>query len=156
MSFLEMYRVDLGFGGTSFGYENYKSIDGERFICHGNGFTDQLFIPNSKDRLVVSRSVNGEGIMDARYGMDGDLVEVGVLLEPYYKWYINMKGIRVEPEVQSELDQTTDFGNDAALCYVNLSRRVVGFVSGDSLDPDLNYIDESPFMIEREGDHEAV
>lgn len=150
MSFIEQYKVDLGLGGTSFGFSNYNAIDGEKYVCYADGITDELFVADDHKEVVVSRTIYGHHVLDARYTMSGDLIEASVLLEPYYEWYIKADGFGVDGKIQKQIRDLTDSGRVPAIFYINLEDSVVGLVSGDDPVEENNTLHESRFVTEND------
>lgn len=148
MSFIEQYRLDLGLGGTSFGYEVRNTMAGEIFNCYGNGTIDQLFIPNDINEIVVTHSGFGEDVMHAKYTFHGNLIEVGVFVKSYYDQFIEMDGIYIGPSVKKDINSLTNDGAEPALLYINLAQKVIGYISGDDPEPTNNYYSESQYVTE--------
>lgn len=148
MSFVEQYRLDLGHGGTSFGYEVRKTSEGEIYNCYGDGTIDQLFIPNDKNEIVVTHVGFSEDVLSAKYTFSGNLVEAGVFIKPYYDQFIKMDGLNIDPGIAKDINSLTNDGTDTALVYINLAQRVIGFISGDDPEPTNNYFSETQYMTE--------
>lgn len=150
MSFIEQYRVDMGLGGTSFGFSNFNAIDGEKFICYGDGTTDELFVADDHKEVVVSRTIYGDHVLDARYTMAGDLIEANVLIDSYYERYIKADGFGVDGKIQKQLRELTDSGQIPAIFYINLEDSVIGLVSGDDPLEENNTVHESKYVTEND------
>lgn len=155
MSFIEQYRVDLGFGGTSFGFSNFNAVDGEKYVCYRDGTTDELFVADDHREVVVSRTIYGDHVLDARYTMAGDLIEANVLIDPYYEWYIKADGFGVDGKIQKQLRDLTDSGRVPAIFYINLKESVIGLVSGDDPVEENNTVHESRFITENDSTGEV-
>lgn len=148
MSFTEQFRVDMGLGGTSFGFEVRKIADGEIFNCYGDGTLDQLFIPQNRSEIVITHFGFGADVMNAKYTFNGDLIEAGVFLDAYYNQFVIQDGIKIDKQVKKDLDSVTNDGTDPAIVYINLPQHVIGFISGDDPEPTNNYYSELPYMTE--------
>ncbi len=149
MSFIEQYRPDLGFGGTSFGYDVIKTVGGETFSCFGNGVVDQVFLPQKTKEIIAVRVGYDHEIMSARYTYSGDLIEVNVFLKEFYD-HITLKDLPIDTDVKKDLNSITNNGVDPVAVYVDLSARVIGFVSGDDLESDISFTSENHFETENE------
>lgn len=145
----------MGLGGTSFGFSNYNAIDGEKFVCYGDGTTDELFVADDHKEVVVSRTIYGDHVLDARYTMSGDLIEANVLIDPYYERYIKADGFGVDGKIQKQLRELTDSGRVPAIFYINLKDSVIGLVSGDDPEEENNIVHESRFVTENDSTGEV-
>lgn len=147
MSLSERYKLDLGFGGTSFGYDVTCEINGERHSCFGSGRVDSILLPYSRNEIVVTRVGYDREIMSARYTYGGDLIEVNIFLGEFYD-SLKIKKLPIDTGVKKDLNSLTNDGTDPANIYINLQTRMIGFISGDVEGSSNTYFSENNYETE--------
>lgn len=150
MSLEKLYRPDMGFGGTAINYSNYKTISGERFIVYGTGIDDEIFLPDDENIVTVCRAMFDKDTIEAKYSLNGDLLEAGVWLGAYYANCIKFQGTYLDKRIARDISDITNGGDEVTFSYISLRERKVGIVFANLEDSSKSIDDAMTFLTKRD------